>query len=106
MNVQGEERVRCSSTHFQDDTRSMWVVSVTLRPLFPGKNPVPILLEAKWTSGLQRKRRNILSPTEFDPGPSRTYHVAIPTELFATLNQSNEVTKCHVTLNAEMFAVK
>ena len=33
------------------DTRAGWGVSVTPRPLYPDKNPVPIVKEAGWASG-------------------------------------------------------
>jgi len=32
--------------------RGVWVVIVTPRPLYPGKDPVPIISEAKWSPGL------------------------------------------------------
>jgi len=52
------------------------VVSVTLRPLFtPGKDPVPIVQEARWAPGPVRTgAENLASHWYSIPGP-------IPTEL-------------------------
>ena len=38
-------------THSQPGTRRRCVVSTTLRPLYPGKDPVRIVQEAGWASG-------------------------------------------------------
>ena len=49
-------------------TRRGWEVSFTLRPLFtPGKDPVPIVQEAKWAPGIDWTDRKISSPPRFDP---------------------------------------
>jgi len=54
-------------------TRRWWVVSVTLRSHFtPGKDPVPILKEARWAPGLVCMGGKTRPPPGFDPGPSST----------------------------------
>ena len=71
------------SLHFHDPgTRRGWVVSSTPRPHFtPRKDPVPIVQEAGWASGVSLDGRKISSPPGFDPGLSISSSVTIPTEL-------------------------
>ena len=38
-------------THSQAGTRRRWVVSITLRPLYPWKEPVTIMKGDGWVSG-------------------------------------------------------
>src|SRR5215510_5556744 len=43
---------RIIALHFRDlGARRGWVVSTTFRPLYPGKDPVPIVQEAGWVPG-------------------------------------------------------
>jgi hypothetical protein len=43
--------------------RRVWVFSTTPRPLYPGKDPVPILQEAWWTPGSVWTCGKNLAPT-------------------------------------------
>ena len=40
-----------------------WVVSATPRPLYPGKDPAPIVQEAGWVPGLVWTGAENLTPT-------------------------------------------
>jgi len=58
------------------------VVSVTPRPHFtPGKDPVPILQEARWTPGLVRTGGKSRPHRDSIPDRPARSSVAIPTEL-------------------------
>jgi hypothetical protein len=39
-----------------------WVVSTTLRPLYPGNEKVPVVREAGWSSGQIRACAKLLGP--------------------------------------------
>jgi hypothetical protein len=55
-------------------TRRGWEVSVTPRPLFtPGKDPVPIIQEARWAPGPVRTGAENLGPSGMRP-PVRPAH--------------------------------
>ena len=59
-----------------------WVVSTTPRPLYPGKDQVPIVQEAGWPSGpVWTGAEYLASHRDSIPGPSSPQRVAIPTEL-------------------------
>jgi hypothetical protein len=45
------------------DVRRGWVVSTTPRPLYPGKDPVPIVKEAGWAPGPVWRCAKSLAPT-------------------------------------------
>ena len=52
-------------TNTKPDARR-WVVSTTIRPLYPGKTPVPIVQEAEWASGPVWTARKTSTPPGFD----------------------------------------
>jgi len=67
---------------FDLGTRRGWGASVTPWPqLTPGKNPVPPVLEAVWSSRPVWSGAKNLAPQEFHPRLSSSYAVAILTPL-------------------------
>ena len=49
-----------------------WVVSTTPRPLYPGKDPVPVVQEAGWAAGPVWTGAENLAPTGIrSPDPDR-----------------------------------
>lgn len=69
-------------THSQGGTRRMWVVSITLRPLYPWKEPVTIIKWAGWVSGPLWMARNSRRHRDSSPGPSSPWQDVISSKLF------------------------
>ena len=64
-----------AAVHFQMmrsfGARRVWVISITPRPLYPSKDPVPIVQEAGWASGpVWTGAENLTSHRDSIPGPS------------------------------------
>jgi len=78
-------------------TRSSWGIIVTPQPLFmPGKDPVPILLEAGWAPWPVWTCAVNLPPTRFrSPDSPTPISVAIPTELPGPQNEGFLIIKVH-----------
>jgi hypothetical protein len=88
-------------TFHDHGSRRGWEVSFTSRPLFtPGKDPVPIVQEARWAPGPVWTSAENLAPTGFR-SPDRPA-VAIPTTLPGPHRTSNllfyETTLCTTSL--------
>jgi hypothetical protein len=58
-----------------------WVVNPTPRPLYPGKEPVPIVDEVGWALGPVWPGAENLASRDSISGPSSLWRVAVPTEL-------------------------
>jgi len=69
-------------THSQGGTRRMWVVSNTLRPLYPWKEPVTFIKWAGWVSGPLWMTRTFRPHRDSSPGPSSPWRDVISSKLF------------------------
>jgi hypothetical protein len=61
-----------ATTHSQPGTRGRWLVSITLWPLYPTKDPVPIVQGAGWASGPVWTAWKILPTARFEPWTVQT----------------------------------
>jgi len=69
-------------THSQAGTRRRWVVSITLRPLYPWKEPVTIMKGGRWVSGPLWMARNSRPHRVSSPGPANPWRDVILSKLF------------------------
>jgi hypothetical protein len=65
--VEVEVEVEVISNPFATRAKRRWVVSTTLRPLYPPQDPVPIFQEAGWAPGPDRTVQKFSPPPWFDP---------------------------------------